>query len=306
MLAQTQGQTHPFSVHDHAGHGPDQRPAGLAGRRGRSCLWSARPTWRPTAAGPISGWSYGRHGPPPTDVATRRTTAIPGGRRTARRSGSSPAGRARRRSGGLHPTAARPGRSRTCPWMWATWSPALTAATSPSPWRCFLTATRSSRPRPGLADLAKRKASGRIYDRLFVRHWDTWSDGRRSHVFVIPADGGEPVDVMKGMDADCPSKPFGGPEEITFTPDGKGVVFTARDAGRAEPWSTDFDLYLAPVDGSKPLQVPDRGQSSLGHVSRSSLQMARPWPTWPWPGRAMRRIGFASCCGPGRTALSGC
>jgi dipeptidyl aminopeptidase/acylaminoacyl peptidase len=52
------------------------------------------------------------------------------------------------------------------------------------------------------------------------------------------------------MDADTPSKPFGGPEEIAFTPDGSGLVFTARDVGREEPWSTDFDLYFVPVDGS--------------------------------------------------------
>jgi dipeptidyl aminopeptidase/acylaminoacyl peptidase len=105
-----------------------------------------------------------------------------------------------------------------------------------------------------LDDVAKRKASGRVYDRLFVRHWDTWADGRRSHLFAMPATGGTPKDLMQGMDADTPSKPFGGPEEITFTPDSKAVVFTARDVGRQEPWSTDFDLYQAPVDGTKPPQ----------------------------------------------------
>ena len=97
----------------------------------------------------------------------------------------------------------------------------------------------------------KAKATGRVYERIFVRHWDTWKDGRRSHLFVMGAAGGDPVNVMRDMDADAPSKPFGGPEEITFTPDGKGIIFSARDVGAEEPWSTDFDLYLAPVDGSR-------------------------------------------------------
>ena len=110
----------------------------------------------------------------------------------------------------------------------------------------------AAKTREKLDEIDKRKTSGKIYERIFVRHWDSWKDGRRSHLFVMPTAAGVPVDVMLGMDADTPSKPFGGPEEITFTPDGKAVVFTARDVGPEEPWSTDFDLYLAPVDGSKP------------------------------------------------------
>lgn len=102
-----------------------------------------------------------------------------------------------------------------------------------------------------LDKIEKQKASGRIYERIFVRHWDTWKDGRRSHLFVMPAAADKAIDVMHDMDADTPSRPFGGPEEITFTPDGTGIIFTARDVGAEEPWSTDFDLYLAPVDGSE-------------------------------------------------------
>ncbi|MHC4912171.1 MAG: TolB family protein, partial [Planctomycetota bacterium] len=75
-----------------------------------------------------------------------------------------------------------------------------------------------------LEEIENKKASGRIYNRIFVRHWDTWKDGRRSHLFLMPAKGGEPVDVMQGMDADTPSKPFGGPGEITFTPNGRGII----------------------------------------------------------------------------------
>ena len=104
--------------------------------------------------------------------------------------------------------------------------------------------------RERLDDREAAKVSGQIYDQLFVRHWDTRKDGRRSHLFIQPVDGGPVVDLMRGMDADSPSKPFGGTEEIAFTADSKGLVFTARDVGAAEPWSTDFDLYSVPVDGS--------------------------------------------------------
>jgi len=114
-----------------------------------------------------------------------------------------------------------------------------------------------------LDETAKKKSSGKIFDKIFIRHWDTWKDGRRSHVFVLPVSGGEARDVMVGMEADSPSKPFGGPEEITFTPDGKGLVFTARDVGREEPWSTDLDLYFVPVDGSShPKCLTEKNQAT--------------------------------------------
>ena len=102
-----------------------------------------------------------------------------------------------------------------------------------------------------LEAIAKGPATGRLYDKLFVRHWDTWSDGRRSHLFFVPMHGGgEAKDLMPALDADTPNKPFGGPEEIAFTPDGKGLVFAAKDVGREEAWSTDSDLYYVPIDGS--------------------------------------------------------
>ncbi|MGB6363110.1 MAG: S9 family peptidase [Thermoanaerobaculia bacterium] len=102
-----------------------------------------------------------------------------------------------------------------------------------------------------LEERDEQKPSGVIYKQLLFRHWDTWADGRRSHLFVMPLTGGDPVDVTAGMEADIPSKPFGGAEELTFTPDGSGLVFTARNVGASEAWSTDFDLYFVPADGSQ-------------------------------------------------------
>ncbi|WP_371811025.1 prolyl oligopeptidase family serine peptidase [Caulobacter sp. S45] len=98
------------------------------------------------------------------------------------------------------------------------------------------------------------KASGQVFDHLFVRHWDTWADGTRNHLFAVRLDGGgdTAVPLMAHFDGDTPSKPFGGDEDFALSPDGRTVFFSARTAGRTEPWSTNFDIWRAPVDGSAP------------------------------------------------------
>jgi dipeptidyl aminopeptidase/acylaminoacyl peptidase len=100
-----------------------------------------------------------------------------------------------------------------------------------------------------LERIEQQPTTGKIYDKLFVRHWDTWKDGRRAHVFYFDVKTREALDLMAQMDADCPTQPFGGPEDYTFSGDGQSVVFTARDAGEKEAWSTDFDLYAVDIAG---------------------------------------------------------
>ncbi len=108
--------------------------------------------------------------------------------------------------------------------------------------------------RKRIDEKAKPKATGVVYDKLFVRHWDTWKTGSRSQLFVstLGDDGtaAEPVLVSRNTDGDVPSKPFGDDGDYTYSPDGKFIVFAARIAGTTEPWSTNFDLFLASVDGS--------------------------------------------------------
>ncbi len=106
-----------------------------------------------------------------------------------------------------------------------------------------------------LEDAAAAKTSGVLYERLFVRHWDTWKDGRRNQLFTaaIGADGraaAEPLRISRDIDGDVPSKPFGGSGDYTWAPDSRSLVFSARIAGNSEPWSTNFDLYRVPADGS--------------------------------------------------------
>jgi len=100
---------------------------------------------------------------------------------------------------------------------------------------------------------ARDKASARTYEKVFIRHWDTWSDGTRSHLFgaTLGADGKAeiPVDLSKPLDADIPSKPDGDDSDYAFSPDGKSLVFSARVAGSTEPWSTNFDLFQVPAGG---------------------------------------------------------
>jgi dipeptidyl aminopeptidase/acylaminoacyl peptidase len=105
-----------------------------------------------------------------------------------------------------------------------------------------------------LEKTASDKTSGLVYDRLFARHWDTWSDGRNAVLFSAPVDSSgrvtaPPVSLSGSLDGDVPSKPFGDREEYRFSPDGKTIVFSARIAGKTEAWSTNFDLFTVPAAG---------------------------------------------------------
>ena len=104
---------------------------------------------------------------------------------------------------------------------------------------------------------AKADGSGRTYDKLFVRHWDTWAEpGTRSRIYAYPIEGGKltgmGVRLTGELEGDTPSKPFGGGEEIAFSPDGKTVFFALREAGRIEAASTNLDIFASPSDGSAP------------------------------------------------------
>jgi dipeptidyl aminopeptidase/acylaminoacyl peptidase len=98
--------------------------------------------------------------------------------------------------------------------------------------------------------MEKGKMKAYVADRFFVRHWDSWEDGKRTHVLVVDlADAGAPTRDLTPGDFDSPAFVVGGGGDFDVSPDGKELVFTSnRDAQPAT--STNSDLWVVPIDGS--------------------------------------------------------
>jgi acylaminoacyl-peptidase len=136
-----------------------------------------------------------------------------------------------------------------------------------------------------------QKNTGVVHDRLFVSHWDTWADGTQNHLYAVKLDdrgvaAGAPVSLMHGFDGDSPTKPFGGDEDFTITPDSQFVAFSAKVAGKDESWTTNFDIWGLPLDGSAKLQNMTAGNKAWDTAPVFSADGK--WAAY----RAMKRPGF--------------
>jgi len=103
----------------------------------------------------------------------------------------------------------------------------------------------------------KSKVQAHVAEHLLYRHWTHWNDGKRSHLFVVPAPtsleqseaSSKPVDLTPGAEYDVPPDQRGGAGDIDFSPDGKELCFTAV-TDPVEAISTNGDLFLVPTAGS--------------------------------------------------------
>ncbi len=106
-----------------------------------------------------------------------------------------------------------------------------------------------------------RTDSGELYERVFVRHWDSWVDGTRNHLYHVEFSSGRYTALMADFDGDVPSKPFGDASDFIVAPDGNSVYFSARTAGLTEPWSTNFDIHQVPITGGTPRNLTRSNQA---------------------------------------------
>jgi len=101
------------------------------------------------------------------------------------------------------------------------------------------------------AEKEKDKVKAHVAEHLLYRHWTHWNDGKRSHLFVVAADGsGAPRDLTVGANYDVPPDERGGPADLNFSPDSKEICFTAV-TDTVEAISTNGDLFVVPVAGGE-------------------------------------------------------
>ncbi len=99
------------------------------------------------------------------------------------------------------------------------------------------------------------KSSGMVIDEQMFQHWDEYTE-EIPHPFIYHFNGEElstdPIDLLQGEPFESPMRPFGGIEQLCWSPDSKQVAYTCRKkSGREYAVSTDSDIFLYDIESGK-------------------------------------------------------
>jgi dipeptidyl aminopeptidase/acylaminoacyl peptidase len=134
------------------------------------------------------------------------------------------------------------------------------------------------------------KSSGIIVNDLMYKHWDEWVQ-TIPHPFVAEISGKELIkekDLLEGEPFESPMKPFGGIEQLSWSPDGKTVAYTCRKkTGKEYEISTNSDIYFYDLESGKTRNVTD---GMMGYDINPQFSPDGKWLAW----ESMERDGCES------------
>ena len=137
-------------------------------------------------------------------------------------------------------------------------------------------------------------ASGRIIDDLMYKHWDEWTE-TAPHPFLCELSTDQSqlsivncIDLLEGTPYESPMKPFGGIEQLAWSPDGKTIAYTCRKkSGLDYAISTNSDIYLYDICARTHTNLT---QDNFGYDTNPSYSPDGQWIAW----QSMERDGYES------------
>jgi dipeptidyl aminopeptidase/acylaminoacyl peptidase len=131
---------------------------------------------------------------------------------------------------------------------------------------------------------ANSKVKAMVFTKLFYRHWNHYTNFKRSHLFVVSAEGGTAQDITPG-DHDVPPFSLGGQDNYAVSPDGQEVAFTSNH-DEVEATSTNNDIFVMPAAGGTAKKL----STSPGSDSTPLYSPDGKWLAW----RMQERAGYES------------